>query len=117
MHLDDGWGVKGLITPLYGDGGLRVLYARGHYEQSYLPDIRGQAVAEYGHTLSDELAKAEQKANGLTQDLIKAEWGSSENNRQAKFYELTRTGKKQLAQETENWERLSAAVDRILQTT
>src|SRR4030095_2769196 len=51
------------------------------------------------------------------QDLIKSEWGSSENNRQAKFYELTRTGKKQLTQETENWERLSAAVDRILQTT
>src|SRR5215470_17751407 len=36
-------------------------------------ETRGQAVAEYGHTLSDELAKAEQKANGLTQDLIKAE--------------------------------------------
>ena len=33
-----------------------------------------------------------------------------------KYYELTRTGKKQLAEETENWERLSAAVDRILQT-
>ena len=51
------------------------------------------------------------------QGLIQSEWGSSENNRQAKFYELTRTGKKQLAEETENWERLSAAVDRILQTT
>ena len=36
-------------------------------------ETRGQAVAEYRHTLSDELAKAEQKANGLTQDLIKAE--------------------------------------------
>jgi hypothetical protein len=44
LHLDDGWGVKGRITPLYGNGGLRVLYARGHYEQSMLPDIRGQAV-------------------------------------------------------------------------
>jgi len=50
------------------------------------------------------------------QGLIAAEWGNSENNRQAKFYELTRTGKKQLTEETENWERLSAAVDRILQT-
>ena len=50
------------------------------------------------------------------QGLIKSEWGSSDNNRQAKFYELTRTGKKQLTEETENWERLSAAVDRILQT-
>jgi len=51
------------------------------------------------------------------QGLIKAEWGSSENNRQAKYYELTRTGKQQLSAQTENWERLSAAVDRILQTT
>ena len=51
------------------------------------------------------------------QGLIKSEWGSSDNNRQAKFYALTRTGKKQLTDETENWERLSAAVDRILQTT
>jgi PadR family transcriptional regulator PadR len=51
------------------------------------------------------------------QGLIKSEWGSSENNRQAKYYELTRTGRKQLADETDNWERLSSAVDRILQTT
>ena len=51
------------------------------------------------------------------QGWISAEWGSSENNRQAKFYALTRTGRKQLTEETENWERLSSAVDRILQTT
>jgi hypothetical protein len=44
LNLDDGWGVTGLITPFYGDGGLRVVYARGRYEQSVLPDIRGQAV-------------------------------------------------------------------------
>jgi len=48
------------------------------------------------------------------QGLIQAEWGSSENNRQAKFYELTRAGRKALAEETKNWERLSDAVGRIL---
>jgi PadR family transcriptional regulator PadR len=48
------------------------------------------------------------------QGLIEAEWGASENNRQAKFYQLTRDGRKQLAQETKNWERLSAAVARVL---
>jgi transcriptional regulator len=48
------------------------------------------------------------------QGLIEAEWGNSENNRQAKFYQLTRAGRKQLAEETRNWERLSAAVGRIL---
>lgn len=48
------------------------------------------------------------------QGLIAAEWGNSENNRQAKFYELTKNGRKQLAEETRNWERLSAAVARVL---
>jgi PadR family transcriptional regulator len=50
------------------------------------------------------------------QGLIAAEWGNSENNRQAKFYELTKRGRKQLADETRNWERLSAAVARVLAT-
>jgi PadR family transcriptional regulator len=49
------------------------------------------------------------------QGWITAEWGSSENNRQAKFYSLTRAGRKQLAEETENWERLSEAVAKVLQ--
>jgi len=44
LNLDDGWGVKGLITPLYGDNGLRVVYAQGRYEQAVFPDIRGQVV-------------------------------------------------------------------------
>ena len=48
------------------------------------------------------------------QGLITAEWGASENNRQAKFYELTRAGRRQLADETRNWERMSGAVARIL---
>jgi PadR family transcriptional regulator, regulatory protein PadR len=50
------------------------------------------------------------------QGLIHAKWGASENNRQAKYYELTRAGRKQLAQETQNWERLAGAVGRILGT-
>src|ERR1700761_225834 len=50
------------------------------------------------------------------QGLIQAKWGASENNRQAKYYELTRAGRRQLAQETENWERLAGAVARILGT-
>jgi transcriptional regulator len=51
------------------------------------------------------------------QGWITAEWGSSENNRQAKYYQLTRTGRKQLVEETENWERLSAAITQVLETT
>jgi len=44
LNLDDGWGVTGLITPMYGGRGLRVIYARGRFEQRALPDISGQAV-------------------------------------------------------------------------
>jgi PadR family transcriptional regulator, regulatory protein PadR len=49
--------------------------------------------------------------------LIIYEWGTSENGRRAKYYRLTKKGIKQLASETEGWERLSAAVNRILETT
>ena len=48
------------------------------------------------------------------QGLIASEWGNSENNRQAKFYELTKRGRKQLTEETANWERLAQAVARVL---
>ena len=46
---------------------------------------------------------------------ISAEWGTSENNRRARYYTLTATGRKQLAAETSKWERLSEAIARILQ--
>jgi transcriptional regulator len=45
---------------------------------------------------------------------IQSDWGNSENNRRAKFYSLTRTGKKQLEAELVSWERLSAAVGLVL---
>ena len=47
---------------------------------------------------------------------IQAEWGVSENNRRARFYKLTRAGQKQLERERANWERVSKAISRILQT-
>jgi transcriptional regulator len=49
--------------------------------------------------------------------LITYEWGKSENGRRAKYYSLTKMGKKHLTNETEGWARLSAAVNRILKTT
>lgn len=48
------------------------------------------------------------------QGLIESQWGSSEHNRQAKYYRLTRAGQKRLSEETRNWERLSQAVARVL---
>jgi len=50
------------------------------------------------------------------QGWIRASWGTSENNRQARYYELTARGRKQLAEEKENWLRLSGAVARIVGT-
>lgn len=50
------------------------------------------------------------------QGWIESSWAVSENNRQAKYYELTRLGRKQLSEETENWHRLSTAVGRIVGT-
>lgn len=48
---------------------------------------------------------------------IASEWGISENNRKAKFYRLTRKGRRRLEQETKQWNVLSAAIVRILQST
>ena len=47
---------------------------------------------------------------------IKARWGASANNRRAKYYELTRSGKRQLEVETDSWRRLAAAVAQILES-
>ncbi len=51
------------------------------------------------------------------QGWIASEWGTSDNNRRAKFYRLTSVGHRQLATETESWERFSKAVALILQST
>ena len=48
------------------------------------------------------------------QGWIVSEWGTSENNRKAKFYSITKRGLKQLAKETENWERISGVIGRVL---
>ncbi|HEY6320083.1 MAG TPA: PadR family transcriptional regulator [Thermoanaerobaculia bacterium] len=50
------------------------------------------------------------------QGAIAAAWGISENNRRAKFYRLTRAGKRRLERETESWERFVEAVARVLRT-
>jgi PadR family transcriptional regulator len=47
---------------------------------------------------------------------IRAQWGASENNRRAKYYELTKSGRKQLAAEENAWRKLAAAVGQVLKT-
>ena len=48
---------------------------------------------------------------------IDSDWGTSENNRRAKYYRLTSVGKRQLAEERASWQRFTLAVERVLQTT
>jgi transcriptional regulator len=60
-------------------------------------------------TIYPALLRLEQKA------WIKSRWGTSENNRRARFYEVTRAGRKQLAAETEDWARTVAMVNRLLE--
>lgn len=48
---------------------------------------------------------------------ISAEWGASDNNRRAKYYSLTRKGRRQLEEETAAWEKLTRAVDLVLRMT
>ena len=50
----------------------------------------------------------------LQRKWIKAEWGTSENNRKARFYSISKAGHKQLIAETENWQRISGVIGRVL---
>jgi len=50
----------------------------------------------------------------VRQGLLKASWGTSDNNRRAKFYELTAAGRKRFREETEDWNRLAAAMSSVL---
>src|SRR5499427_5227259 len=59
-------------------------------------------------TIYPALLRLEQKG------LIGSRWGTSENNRHARFYEITKAGKKQLAAETESWERTVAIMTKVL---
>jgi transcriptional regulator len=73
-----------------------------------IEQMSGDVLALNQGTLYPALLRMEQSG------WIRSEWGVSENNRRAKFYAITRAGKKQLASETENWERTSGIIARFL---
>jgi PadR family transcriptional regulator, regulatory protein PadR len=84
--------------------------------------MHGWAIAQRIHQVSKDVLQVNQGAlypalHRLEQrGWIAAEWGESENNRRAKFYSLTKSGKKYLQSEQANWERLSAAIGLVLKT-
>lgn len=85
-----------------------------------LEPMHGWAIAQRIRQVSKEVLQVNQGAlypalHRLEQQgWIEAEWGESENNRRAKYYSLTKSGKKYLQSERANWERLSAAIGLVL---
>jgi PadR family transcriptional regulator PadR len=85
--------------------------------------MHGYGIVQRIHEAADDLLKVEDGSlypalyRMEERGLIKSEWGVSENNRRAKFYRLTRTGQRKLEAERANWNRISTAVTKILQTT
>ena len=91
---------------------LQTLHAMG--------PLHGYGIAQRVQQVSEDLLKLNQGT--LYPALLRLEqrgwitskWGASENNRKAKFYSLTRAGRKQLLAETESWERMTALMARLL---
>ena len=82
--------------------------------------LHGYGIARRIEQLSEEALQVNQGTIYLClirlvqKQWISAEWGTSENNRRAKFYSITKAGRKQLVAETENWERVSGVIGRLL---
>ena len=101
-------------TLLQGTLDLLILHSLGRAK------LHGYAIAQTIHVLSDEVLKVEEGSlypalYRLELDgAIAASWGLSENNRRAKYYEITKRGRKMIAQQQETWNRLSTAVNRVL---
>ena len=85
-----------------------------------LGPLHGYGVARRIEQVSDDRLRLNEGTvyNSLLrlvqQGWIRSAWGASETNRRAKFYSITRTGRKQLARETESWERIAGVIGRVL---
>jgi len=84
--------------------------------------MHGYGIAQRIHEAVDDLLKVEDGSlypalyRMEKRGWIASEWGASENNRRAKFYKLTRAGRQQLSAQSVNWERISHAVTKVLQS-
>lgn len=85
--------------------------------------LHGYGIARRIEQVSDDVLKLNEGTvyASLTrlqhQSWISASWGASENNRKAKFYAITKAGRRQLVRETDNWDRVSGVIARLLRTT
>jgi len=82
--------------------------------------MHGYAITAHIHTVSDQLLRVEEGSlypalHRMEQaGWIRAEWGLTEKNREARFYSLTALGRKQLVEEQDSWQRLTEGVARVL---
>jgi PadR family transcriptional regulator, regulatory protein PadR len=82
--------------------------------------MHGYAITARIHLVSEELLRVEEGSlypalHRMEQEgWIKADWGKTEKNREARFYSVTATGRKRLQQEEESWRRLTEGVDRVI---
>ena len=87
-----------------------------------LGPLHGYAIAQRLNQISKEALQVQQGSlypalhRLERRGWVKARWGASENNRRAKYYELTRSGRKQLEAEKDAWRKLTAAVAQVLET-
>ena len=83
--------------------------------------LHGYGIARRLEQISEDVLQLNQGtiyaalARLLQRGWISAAWGASENNRKARFYSITRAGRKQLAAETQNWKRIAGVIGRVLQ--
>ena len=84
--------------------------------------MHGYSIVEFIQQSSDDVLRVEEGAlypalhRLELRGLLNAEWGVSENNRRAKYYRLTAAGRKCLAEESSQWNRLSGAIARVMET-
>ena len=85
-------------------------------------EMHGYAIAQHLKSVSDDVLQVGESSlypalqRLLLNGWVKAEWGASENNRRARFYTLTAAGRKRLAHEREEFDRLVVAIQRVLAT-
>ena len=88
-----------------------------------LGPLHGWGISQRLQQMSDEVLRVNQGSlypalHRLEQQgMLDTEWGSSDNNRQAKFYSLTAAGRRRLEAETDHWARMSTAIARVLEAT
>jgi PadR family transcriptional regulator, regulatory protein PadR len=84
--------------------------------------MHGYGIAEHIHHMSEDVLEVEEGSlypalqRLLIQGWVLAEWGQSENNRRARFYRLTAAGRKQLERELSEFQRVTRAITRVIQT-